>query len=85
MNLAAISLDLIRLKQPLPFSLRGPDGKLLAKKGFVVGSMESLQMVAGGRGELYIDVDESDNYRRCGGPFRKKTAKNTLLMRCGRH
>lgn len=64
MNLAAISLDLIRLKQPLPFSLRGPDGKLLAKKGFVVGSMESLQMVAGGRGELYIDVDESDNYRR---------------------
>ena len=64
MNLVTINLDSIRIGQPLPFALRGEDGTLLAHKGFVVTSRESLKVAAGGRDQLFIDVDESEGFRR---------------------
>lgn len=64
MNLVTINIDSIRLGQPLPFSLRGEDGTLLAQKGFVVASRDSLKIASGGRDKLFVDVDESENFRR---------------------
>lgn len=64
MNLVTINLDSIRIGQPLPFALRGEDGTLLAHKGFVVMSRESLKVASGGRDQLFIDVDESEGFRR---------------------
>lgn len=64
MNLVTINLDSIRIGQPLPFALRGEDGTLLAHKGFVVMSRESLKLASGGRDQLFIDVDESEGFRR---------------------
>src|SRR3990167_5859094 len=64
MNLVTINLDSIRIGQPLPFALRGEDGTLLAHKGFVVVSRESLKVASGGRDQLFIDVDESEAFRR---------------------
>lgn len=64
MNLVTINLDSIRIGQPLPFTLRGEDGTLLAHKGFVVVSRESLRVASGGRDQLFIDVDESEGFRR---------------------
>lgn len=64
MNLVTINIDSIRLGQPLPFSLRGEDGTLLAQKGFVVASRDSLKIASGGRDRLFVDVDESENFRR---------------------
>lgn len=64
MNLVTINIDSIRVGQPLPFTLRGEDGTLLAHKGFVVATRESLKVASGGRTQLFIDVDESDDFRR---------------------
>lgn len=64
MNLVTINIDSIRIGQPLPFTLRGEDGTLLAHKGFVVLTKESLKVASGGRSQLYIDVDESEGFRR---------------------
>ena len=64
MNLVTINIDSIRIGQPLPFALRGEDGTLLAHKGFVVLNRESLKVATGGRDQLFIDVDESENFRR---------------------
>jgi HD-GYP domain-containing protein (c-di-GMP phosphodiesterase class II) len=64
MNLVTVSTDLIRIGQPLPFSLRDENGVLLANKGFVVSSRDDLDQIIGLRGQLFIDVTESENYRR---------------------
>lgn len=64
MNLVSVNIESIQLGQPLPFVLRGSDGALLAKKGYVVRSRDELAtLVAGGR-DLCVDTDESgDSYR----------------------
>ena len=64
MNLVSISLDSIPAGRPLPFSIRDQHGALLAHKGFMVKSLEDLEMLLGHRGQLFINVVESGSQRR---------------------
>jgi HD-GYP domain-containing protein (c-di-GMP phosphodiesterase class II) len=64
MNLVNVSIDSIRLSQPLPFSLMDKGGVLLAPKGFVVVDKAYLEQIITQRGKLYIDVSESEAHRR---------------------
>ncbi len=64
MNLVTISSDAIRVGFPLPFSLRDAGGVLLAPKGFVVPTYAALELVITQRGQLFIDVAESESHRR---------------------
>lgn len=64
MNLVPVNIESIRLRHPLPFSLRDEGGVLLAHKGFVVNSREELSLMIGQRGKLFIDVAESESQHR---------------------
>ena len=64
MNLMPVSIDSIVIGQPLPCALRDEGGVLLASQGFLVGSRSDLEMMVGRRSQIYIDADESDNFRR---------------------
>ena len=64
MNLVTVSIDSIHIGQPLPLSLWDESGVLLAPKGFVVRSRADLESISTNRGQLFIDVAESDNYQR---------------------
>lgn len=64
MNLVSLSIESIQLGHPLPFALRGADGALLAKKGYVVRSREELATMVGRGRQLCVDTDESgESYR----------------------
>ena len=64
MNLVTISSDAIRIGFPLPFTLRDAGGVLLAPKGYVVRTQAALEQVITQRGQLFIDVTESEAHRR---------------------
>ncbi len=64
MNLVPVSVDAILVGQPLPCALRDQGGVLLASKGFMVSSRQDLQAMVGRRDQIYIDADQSDNFRR---------------------
>ena len=64
MRLVQITLDSVLIGQPLPFSLMGKDGVLLAKKAYVVKSRKDLADIAERSGGLYIDETDSDTYQR---------------------
>ncbi|HCY16047.1 MAG: hypothetical protein A2Z93_07885 [Curvibacter sp. GWA2_64_110] len=64
MRLVTVSIDSIRLGEPLPFALRDADGTLLANKGYVIQTKAELQDVVGKGFELFIDVVDEENYRR---------------------
>ncbi len=64
MNLVSVSVETIRIGQPLPFSLMDKDGILLAKRSFVIESKEVLAEFAARGGGLYIDVSESEAHHR---------------------
>jgi hypothetical protein len=64
MNLVPVSIDSIVIGQPLPCALRDVSGVLLASQGFQVHSRQDLEAMVGRRSEIYIDSDESENYRR---------------------
>lgn len=64
MNLVPVNADAILVGQPLPCALRDQNGVLLAKKGFLVSSRQDLQAMVGKRDQIYIDADQSDNFRR---------------------
>ena len=64
MNLVPVSIDSIVIGQPLPCALRDVSGVLLASQGFQVHSRQDLEAMVGRRSEIYIDADESENYRR---------------------
>ena len=64
MNLVTINIDSIRLGQPLPFTLRDVGGVMLASKGYVVRTRADLDQIVAQRGELYVDVAESDSHHR---------------------
>lgn len=57
-----VSIDSVRIGEPLPFALLDADGTLLAKKHYVIASSNELQTLVG-RG-LFIDVSDSDVYHR---------------------
>ena len=64
MNLVPVSLDSIRIGQPLPFPLVDQNGVLLARKFFVVESRAQLQDIAErGRG-IFIDTADSEALHR---------------------
>ena len=64
MKIVRLNIDTIRIGQPLPFVLRGPDGALLAQKGYVIHNREDLErLVARGR-ELCVDINESGDSHR---------------------
>ena len=64
MNLVTVNVDSIRLGQPLPFTLRDEGGVLLASKGYVVRSRADLEQIIRQRGDLFIDVAESESHHR---------------------
>lgn len=64
MKLVPVNVDAIVIGQPLPCALRDKNGVLLASKGFQVGSRQDLESMIGRRSEIYIDFDQSDNFRR---------------------
>ncbi len=45
MKLIALDIDSIQLGQPLPFVLRGADGKLLAQRGYVIRNRQELDVL----------------------------------------
>jgi HD-GYP domain-containing protein (c-di-GMP phosphodiesterase class II) len=63
-NLVTVSIDAIKIGQPLPFALRGSDGTLLAQKGFVIQSKSELQELVGRGVTLYIDIADSEAFHR---------------------
>jgi len=64
MKLVPVSIDAIVIGQPLPCALRDQNGVLLASAGFQVGSRADLELMVGKRDQIYIDFDQSDNFRR---------------------
>ncbi len=64
MNLIPINIDSIALGRPLPCALRDDSGVLLANKGFMVNNRLELEVMLGKRSQIFIDFDQSDNFRR---------------------
>lgn len=64
MKLEPVGIDSILIGQPLPCALRDASGVLLASQGFMVGSRADLEAMVGRRSEIFIDSDESENFRR---------------------
>ena len=64
MNLIPVSIESIIIGQPLPCALLDVSGVLLAKEGFLVNDRQELDVVVGRRSQIYIDSDQSDNFRR---------------------
>ena len=64
MHLVPVSIESIRIGQPLPFPLMDRDGVLLAKKSFVIDSRDDLLDFSNRGGGLYIDVADSEAHHR---------------------
>ena len=64
MHLVPVSVESIRINQPLPFPLMDKNGVLLAKRSFVIDSKEYLAEIAQRGGGLYIDVADSEAHHR---------------------
>lgn len=64
MNLVPVNIEAIIIGHPLPCALRDESGILLASQGFMVQSRQDLEMMVGRRSQIYIDADQSDNFRR---------------------
>jgi HD-GYP domain-containing protein (c-di-GMP phosphodiesterase class II) len=64
MHLIPVSIDSIRIGQPLPFPLMDRDGVLLARKAFVVASRDTLIEFSQRGGGLYVDVADSEAHHR---------------------
>jgi len=64
MKLVPVSIDAIIIGQPLPCALRAENGILLASKGFLVGNRQDLESMVGRRDQIYIDYDQTDNFRK---------------------
>lgn len=63
-RLVAVSIDSIRIGEPLPFPLMDAEGTLLAGRGYVIGSRGELQALVGRGVSLYIDVADSEAHHR---------------------
>lgn len=64
MHLVPVSVESIRVHQPLPFPLMDKNGVLLAKRSFIIDSREDLAAMAQRGGGLYIDVADSEAHHR---------------------
>jgi HD-GYP domain-containing protein (c-di-GMP phosphodiesterase class II) len=63
-KLVSVSIDSIRIGEPLPFGLMDAEGTLLAAKGYVIASRGELQSLVGRGVSLYIDVADSEAHHR---------------------
>ncbi len=64
MHLIPVSVESIRIGQPLPFPLMDKGGILLAKRSFVIESKQDLEEFSQRGGGLYIDVADSEAHHR---------------------
>ena len=64
MRLVPVSIESIRIGQPLPFPLMDRDGVLLARRSFVITSRDDLLDFSNRGGGLYIDVADSEAHHR---------------------
>ena len=64
MHLVPVSIESVRIGQPLPFPLMDRDGVLLAQRSFVIVSREDLVDFSNRGGGLYIDVADSEAHHR---------------------
>ncbi len=64
MNLVPVNIDSILIGHPLPCALRDEGGVLLASAGFMVHNRQELEVMVGRRSQIYIDADQSENFRR---------------------
>lgn len=64
MPLVPVSVESIRIGQPLPFALMDKDGVLLARKAYVVPSRADLVDFANRGGGLFIDAADSEAHNR---------------------
>ncbi len=64
MRLVPVSIESVRIGQPLPFPLMDRDGVLLAQRSFVIASREDLVDFSNRGGGLYIDVADSEAHHR---------------------
>ena len=64
MHLVPVSVESIKIGQPLPFPLMDKDGVLLAKKTFVIASRGDLLDFSNRGGGLFIDVADSEAHHR---------------------
>lgn len=64
MNLVPVNIDSILVGQPLPCALRDVSGVLLASQGYMVNSRQELELMVGRRSQIYIDADQSENFKR---------------------
>ena len=77
MKLVTVNADVIPLNKPLPFALRSAAGVLLAKKGYVIGSLAELEHLVGLGVSLCID--ESDHQREYVGKLHAMLRKEVSL------
>ena len=64
MHLVPVSVESIRLHQPLPFPLMDRNGVLLAKRSFIIDSKADLEDIAQRGGGLFVDVADSEAHHR---------------------
>lgn len=64
MHLVPVSVESIRINQPLPFPLMDKNGVLLAKRSFIIDSKADLAEIAQRGGGLFIDVADSEAHHR---------------------
>ncbi len=63
-KLVSVSIDSIRIGEPLPFALMDAEGTLLASKGYVIATRAELQTLLGRGVSLYIDAADSEAHHR---------------------
>lgn len=79
-KLVAVSIDSIRIGEPLPFPLMDAEGTLLANRGYVIESRAELQELVGRGVSLYINVADSEAYHRAYvGRLHEMVLKDTTL------
>lgn len=79
-KLVAVSVDSVRIGEPLPFALMDAEGTLLAGKGYVIPSRNELQALVGRGVSLYIDVADSEAHHRAYvGRLHEMVLKDTTL------
>ena len=64
MHLIPVSVESIRINQPLPFPLVDKNGLLLAKRSFIIDSRADLAAMEQRGDGLYIDVADSEAHHR---------------------
>lgn len=80
MKLVSLDPDSLAFGQPLPFALRGADGNLLAKKGYVVRKQEDVELLLERGVSLCVDIEESgESYRAYLAQLQQMLTSDTSL------